>query len=227
MSKYLPSSPVGWLVVPAMIVALYMAFLYAPPEATMGDVQRIFYFHVPSAWIAFLAFGVVFVASIQWLRTRDLKWDALAVSATEVGVAFCTIALITGSIWAKPVWGTWWDWDPRLTTTLVLWLIYVSYIMLRSMVENPARRASLAAVVGIVGFIDVPIVFFSIRLWRTIHPVLITTESAGMAPAMLATLLVSLGAFTLLFVHILQIRLRLEQQRLEVHKLRDHLLYEG
>jgi heme exporter protein C len=227
MSKYLPSTPVGWLVAPAMVIALYMAFIYAPTEATMGDVQRIFYFHVPSAWIAFLAFGVVFVASIQWLRTRDLKWDAIAVSATEVGVAFCTIALITGSIWAKPTWGTWWDWDPRLTTTLVLWLIYVSYIMLRSMVENPARRASLAAVVGIVGFIDVPIVFFSIRLWRTIHPVVITSEGAGMSTSMLVTLLVSLAAFTLLFVHILQVRLRLEQQRLEVHRLRDQILYEG
>jgi heme exporter protein C len=227
MSKYLPTTPVGWLVAPAMVIALYMAFIYAPTEATMGDVQRIFYFHVPSAWIAFLAFGVVFVASIQWLRTRDLKWDAIAVSATEVGVAFCTIALITGSIWAKPTWGTWWDWDPRLTTTLVLWLIYVSYIMLRSMVENPARRASLAAVVGIVGFIDVPIVFFSIRLWRTIHPVVITSEGAGMSTSMLVTLLVSLAAFTLLFVHILQVRLRLEQQRLEVHRLRDQILYEG
>jgi heme exporter protein C len=227
MSKYLPTTPFCWLVAPAMVIALYMAFIYAPTEATMGDVQRIFYFHVPSAWIAFLAFGVVFVASIQWLRTRDLKWDAIAVSATEVGVAFCTIALITGSIWAKPTWGTWWDWDPRLTTTLVLWLIYVSYIMLRSMVENPARRASLAAVVGIVGFIDVPIVFFSIRLWRTIHPVVITSEGAGMSTSMLVTLLVSLAAFTLLFVHILQVRLRLEQQRLEVHRLRDQILYEG
>jgi heme exporter protein C len=227
MSKYLPSTPIGWLVAPAMVIALYMAFLYAPTEATMGDVQRIFYFHVPSAWIAFLAFGVVFVASIQWLRTRDMKWDAIAVSATEVGVAFCTVALITGSIWAKPTWGTWWDWDPRLTTTLVLWLIYVSYIMLRSMVENPARRASLAAVVGIVGFIDVPIVFFSIRLWRTIHPVVITSDSTGMPTSMLVTLLVCLAAFTLLFVHVLTIRLRLEQQRLEVHRLRDQMLYEG
>ena len=227
MSKYLPTTPLGWLVVPAMLIALFMAFLYAPTEATMGDVQRIFYFHVPSAWIAFLAFGVVFVASIQWLRTRDMKWDTVAVSATEVGVAFCTVALITGAIWAKPTWGTWWDWDPRLTTTLVLWLIYVSYIMLRSMVENPARRASLAAVVGIVGFVDVPIVFFSIRLWRTIHPVVITTDNTGMPVSMLVTLLVSLAAFTLLFVHILQVRLTLEQQRLEVHRLRDQILYEG
>lgn len=226
MIKYLPNTLTGWMVAPAIVIALFMAFVYAPTEATMGDVQRIFYFHMPSAWVAFLAFGVVFVASIQWLRTRDLKWDALAVSATEVGVAFCTVALVTGSIWAKPIWGTWWDWDPRLTTTLVLWLIYVSYIMLRSMVENPARRASLAAVVGIVGFIDVPIVFLSIRLWRTIHPVVITSESSGMDSPMLLTLAVSLVAFTLLFIHVLRLRLRLERQRLEVHQLRDELLYE-
>ncbi len=223
---WLPKGPLGWAVAVAMVAALYMAFLFAPTEATMGDVQRIFYFHMPSAMAAFMAFAVVFVASIQWLRTKQSKWDVMAVSATEVGVVFCTIALMTGSIWAKPIWGTWWDWDPRLTTTLILWLIYISYLMLRTTVENPARRASLAAVVGIVGFVDVPLVFMSIRWWRSIHPVLLTSDGFEMAPAMTATLMVCLVAFTLLFVHLLRLRMGLERQREEVNRLRDQILYE-
>lgn len=226
MNSFAPSTLLGWLVAPAMVVALYAAFLYAPTEATMGDVQRIFYFHVPSAWVAFLAFAVVFAASIQWLRTRQPRWDAVAVSSAEIGIMFCTLALLTGSLWAKPTWGTWWDWDPRLTTTLILWLIYVSYVMLRSVVDNPSRRASLAAVVGIVGFIDVPIVFMSIRWWRTIHPVVISGSSFEMAPPMALTLMVCLAAFTLLYVHLLRLRLALETQRAEVSRLRELVLYE-
>ena len=223
---WLPKGLLGWAVALAMVLALYMAFVFAPTEATMGDVQRIFYFHMPSAWVTFLAFGVVFVASIQWLRTKQPKWDMMAVSAAEVGVIFCSIALMTGSIWAKPIWGTWWDWDPRLTTTLILWLIYVSYLMLRTTVENPARRASLSAVVGIVGFIDVPLVFMSIRWWRSVHPVLLTSDGFEMAPSMTATLMVCLVAFTLLFVHLLRLRMALETQREEVNRLRDQILYE-
>lgn len=223
---YLPQNALGWVVAPAMVVALYAAFLFAPREATMGDVQRIFYFHVPNAWVAFLSFGVVFVASIQWLRTKGYWWDAVAVSAAESGIVFTTIALVTGSIWAKPTWGTWWDWDPRLTTTLILWLIYVSYMMLRSVVENPAKRASLAAVVGIVGFIDVPVVFMSIRWWRTIHPVVITGSSVDLDPSMIVTLMVCLATFTILFVHLLRLRIKLELQREEVYRLRETLLYD-
>ena len=223
---FLPRTAVGWLVVPAMVIALYAAFLFAPKEATMGDVQRIFYFHVPSAWVAFLSFGVVFVASIQWLRTKRYWWDALAVSSAEVGIVFTTTALLTGSIWAKPTWGTWWVWDPRLTTTLILWLIYMSYMMLRSAVENPSKRASLSAVVGIIGFIDVPVVFMSIRWWRTIHPVVITGSSINLAPTMIVSLVVCLVAFTIFFVHLLRLRLRLELQREEVYQLRELVLYE-
>ncbi len=223
---YLPTTALGWIVAPAMVIALYAALLFAPREATMGDVQRIFYFHVPNAWVAFLSFGIVFVASIQWLRTKSYWWDALAVSAAEAGIVFTTVALLTGSIWAKPTWGTWWDWDPRLTTTLILWLIYVSYMMLRSVVENPAKRASLAAVVGIVGFIDVPVVFMSIRWWRTIHPVVITGTSIELDPSMVVTLVVCLTAFTIFFVHLLRLRFKLELQREEVYQLRELVLYE-
>lgn len=218
MSKY--------LALPAMVVALYAALIYAPTEATMGDLQRIFYFHVPSAWVGFLSFAIVFVASIQWLRTKALRWDAVAVSAAEVGVVFTTVALVTGSLWAKPTWGTWWAWDPRLTATLILWLVYVSYLMLRSAVENPSQRASLAAVVGIVGFLDVPIVFMSIRWWRTIHPMVLSGSSFSLESSMLVTLLVCLGAFTLLLFHLLRLRLRLELHRREVYRLRDAVLEE-
>ncbi len=218
MSKY--------ILIPAMVIALYMALIFAPTEATMGDVQRIFYFHVPSATVGFLSFGVVFVASIQWLRTKRPRWDAIAVSGAEIGVVFTTAALITGSIWAKPTWGTWWDWEPRLTTTLILWLIYVSYMMLRSVVENPSKRASLAAVVGILGFIDVPVVFMSIRWWRSIHPVVITGSSINLDPSMTFTLVVCILTFVLLFVHLLRLRVTLELQREEVHRLRESVLYE-
>lgn len=215
-----------YLTPPIMIFALYAALIYAPTEVTMGELQRIFYFHVPSAWVGFLAFAIVFVASIQWLRTKAAHWDAVAVSAAEVGIIFTTLALLTGSLWAKPTWGTWWDWDPRLTTTLILWLIYVSYLMLRSAVENPSRRASLAAVIGIVGFLDVPIVFMSIRWWRTIHPTVLNASSFDLEWPMLVTLLVCLGAFTLLLFHLFRLRLKLELQRIEIYRLRDTVLEE-
>lgn len=224
--RFLPSDIPGWLLPPSIVAALYAAFLFAPTEATMGDVQRIFYFHVPSAWVGFLSFGTVFVASIQWLRTRRTWWDSLAVAAAEIGILFTTVALISGSIWAKSTWGTWWDWDPRLTTTLILWLIYVSYLMLRSAVENPSKRASLAAVVGIFGFIDVPVVFMSIRWWRTIHPDVLTSSGSGMGSTMTIALMVCLATFTLLFVHFLRMRLKLELQREEVNRLKDAILYE-
>ena len=200
----------------AGLLALYMAFVYAPKEATMGDVQRIFYFHVGAAWTALLAFFVVLLGGLAYLRTRDRRWDALALSSAEIGVVFTTLTLATGSIWAKPAWGAWWTWDPRLTTTTVLWLIYVSYLILRSTIDEPERRARFAAVVGIVGFVDVPIVFLSIRLWRTIHPVLVESEGFEMAPGMVHALLVALLACTLLYAYLLLVRTSLERRRLEL-----------
>jgi heme exporter protein C len=198
------------------LVALYMAFVYAPREATMGDVQRIFYFHVGAAWTAFLAFFVVFLGGLAYLRTGDRRWDALALSSAEIGVVFTTITLATGSIWAKPAWGAWWTWDPRLTTTTVLWLIYVSYLILRGAIDEPDRRARLAAVVGIAGFVDVPIVFLSIRLWRTIHPVLVESRGFDMAPEMVYALIAALLACTLIYAYLLLVRTSLERRRLEL-----------
>ena len=207
----------------AMVAALYLALVYAPEEASMGQVQRIFYFHVASGWTALLAFTVVFAASIAYLRGRDPRWDALALSAAEIGVLFTTLILLTGSLWAKPAWGTWWTWDPRLTTTLVLWLIYVSYLLLRGAVEGPTQRATFAAVVGIVGFVDAPIVFMSIRWWRTIHPVVVETSGFQMAGPMVVALLGALVAFSLLFAWLLALRFSLEQARMDVGYLRHRL----
>jgi len=182
-----------------MIAALYMVFLYVPTEKHSGIVQRIFYFHVPVAWVSFLAFFVTFIFSILYLWKRVMKWDAIAHASAEVGVIFTTLVLITGPIWAKPVWGIWWTWDARLTTSLVLWLTYVAYLLVRSYATEPARGARFGAVIGIVGFIDVPIVFMTVNLWRTQHPSAIVFEG-GLASPMLATLLVSIAAFTVLYV---------------------------
>ena len=182
-----------------MIAALYMVFLYAPTEKHTGIVQRIFYFHVPLAWSSFLAFFVTFIFSILYLWKRATKWDTIAHASAEVGVVFTTLVLITGPIWAKPVWGVWWTWDARLTTSLVLWLTYIAYLLVRSYVTESARGARFGAVIGIVGFIDVPIVFLAVNLWRTQHPTTIIFEGGLTAP-MLITLLVCVAAFTVLYV---------------------------
>ena len=195
----------------------------------MGDIQRIFYVHVPSAWTAFLAFFFVFLGGVAYLFTKNLKWDRIALACAEIGTIFCTIVLVTGPIWAKPVWGIWWTWDARLTSTLLLWLMYVSYLLLRDFLDEPARRATLSAVFGIFAFVDVPIVYFSIRLWRTQHPqpVLGGGEGSGLDPAMLKVLLLSWGAFSILFVFLAILRVRLEKSRDEVQQLRRALMMQG
>ena len=210
---------------PAILVSLYLVFVYVPTERTMGIVQRIFYFHVPSAMMSFLAFFIVFVASIAYLITRSRGWDITAHAAAELGVVFCSIVLITGPIWAKPIWGIWWTWDARLTLTLVTWLIYVSYLMLRSYLPEGARRANLAAVVGIVGALSVPINYMSIRWWRTQHPkpVIMGGENSGLAPPMALTFQVCMVAFLILFVALLLRRVVVEMLQDEV----DHLYREA
>ncbi len=210
----------GIVAVINIAIGLYMALFYAPMERTMGDAQRIFYFHVPSAWIGFLAFFIVFVSSLMFLWKRERKWDALALSAAEIGVIFTTLVLLTGPLWAKKAWGAFWVWDARLTTTLILWMIYVGYLMLRSSAEGE-RRARFAAVLAIVGFLDVPIIYISVQIWRTMHPQLLVTESGGLAPQMTQTLMVCLLSFTFLFAFLLIQRLRLEQARDQVHFLRE------
>ncbi len=217
------NSIIAWSTFVAIIVALYGVFIFVPTERTMGIIQRIFYFHVPLAWVAFVAFLMVFIASILYLWKKDRRWDILAHSSAEIGVVFCSLVLITGPIWAKPVWGAWWIWDVRLTTTLVLWLIYIAYLMLRTMAGGGTRTARFAAVFGIIGFIDVPIVFMSIRWWRSLHPIVIASEGSGLHPSMLATLLISLGAFTLLFVYLLRQRLSIEWVEVNLEEIREEM----
>jgi len=200
----------SWLCYISMMTALYMALIYAPSERTMGVVQRIFYFHVPSAWIAFLAFAVVAFASIRFLQTHNGKWDRLAQSSAETGILFLTLVLITGPLWAKPVWNVFWTWDARLTTSFVLWLIYIAYLMLRHYVIGRERGARFAAIFGIIGFVDVPVVYMSIRWWRTLHPapVIGGGTSSGLAPKMIFALLVCVVAFTILYTTLLVFRFK-------------------
>ncbi len=225
--NFLASARVAWVARGLLGVALlniaigfYMALWYAPQEKTMGDAQRIFYFHVPSAWIGFLAFFVVFVASILFLWKRERKWDALALSAAEIGVVFITLVLLTGPLWAKKAWGAFWVWDARLTTSLILWMIYIGYLMLRSTAETE-RRARFAAVLAIVGFLDVPLIYISVQLWRTMHPQLLITESGGLEQRMTQTLMVCLLSFTWLFAYLLLQRVRLERLRDQLNILRE------
>ena len=217
----------GVVLLLAMIINLYLIFMFAPEERSMGQVQRIFYFHVPSAWVAFLAFFVLFVASVRYLWKKERKYDLVANSAGEIGVVFATLVLITGPIWARPVWNTWWQWSPRLTLFFVLWFIYIAYLMLRNFVEDEEKGARFAAVFGIVGFIDVPIVYFSIRLWNDIHPrpVIAGGSDSGLHPDMKVTFYFSLFTFTLLFLNLLIHRVQLQKSRVAISEIKKQLTY--
>lgn len=192
-----------------MLGAIYMVFVYVPSDRVQGVIQRIFYFHVPLAFLTFLAFGVVAVASALYLWKGSRGWDRLAHSSAEVGMVFCTLVLTTGPIWAKPVWGTWWTWDARLTTTLILWLIYAAYLMVRSTAGSGEQAARYAAILGIVGVVDIPIINRSVYWWRTIHPAVIVTREGGSGlsdPRMQLAFGVCLAAFLLLYVWLVTVR---------------------
>jgi heme exporter protein C len=201
--------------------AAYAIFFVAPEEATMGAIQRIFYFHIASGWTAGVAFFLSFVANVAYLARRTARWDWLGISAVEVGLAFTTVVLISGPIWAKPVWGIWWTWDARLTSTIVLWLLYVSYLVLRSLVEDGRRRAVVSAVFGIFAFLDVPLVYFSIRIWRTQHPqpVIAGGAGSGLDPVMWQVVLLSWTALLAVMGLLVWQRYRLEAVRHEVAEL--------
>jgi len=204
-----------------MAAAGYAIFFVAPQESTMGEIQRIFYFHVTSAWTGFLAFFVVFIANIAYLAGRKPKWDWLGVSSAEVGLMFTTVVLVTGPIWAKPVWGIWWTWDARLTSTFVLWLMYIAYLVLRNLLVDAERRATISAVFGIFAFLDVPIVYMSIRWWRTQHPqpVIGGGEGSGLDPAMWRVFLMALAAMIGLMTVLVRQRYRLEELRHQAQEL--------
>jgi heme exporter protein C len=200
----------------------YLGFYYAPIEKSMGVIQKIFYLHLPSAFSSFVALGICFYANLMYVFKRQQKWDWLGVSAAEVGLAFISVVLVTGPIWAHPVWGIWWTWDARLTLTFVLWLLYISYLLLRSMLEEPDKRALFSALFGIFAFLDVPLVYFSIRWWRTQHPqpVILGGPGSGLEARMRVSYLLVWAAFTGLLVLLLNARYKLEAMRASVEELR-------
>ena len=210
----------------AMIVALWAVFIYVPNEADQGVVQSIFYFHVPSAITTFMCIGLVALASAMYLWRGGNGWDRLAHASAEVGLLFCTIVLTTGPIWARPIWGTWWTWDARLTTTLILWLIYVAYLVVRAWAPSRDQGARYAAILGIVGAIDVPIIQKSVHWWRTIHPaVLVTREGTyGLVDGrMQLTLLLSFIAVFLVACWLLWVRVESARLQDDVEALRLQL----
>ena len=197
----------------ALTASLWMVFFYVPTEAEMGVVQRIFYVHVPSAWVAFLAFGIVALCSLGYLWLRDERLDAISVASAELGLLFTTIVLVTGPLWGKIAWGAWWVWEPRLTLTLLLWFIYVGYFILRGAADSPERGKRFAAILGIVGAVDIPLIHLSVTWFRSQHPeaVILRPEGPQAAPEIVQTLLVSFLAFTLLFFGLLMVRYGLER----------------
>src|SRR2546427_5402268 len=208
----------GILALASAFVATWMALVWAPADAVQGEVYRIMFVHVPSAWLAYLAFVVVFLASVGWLWSKRPIFDAIAVSSAEIGVLFTGLALVAGSIWAKPTWGVWWTWEPRLITTAVMFVMYVGYLLLRGLSTDFARRATRAAVFGIIAVIDVPVVHLSVLWANSLHQ-LPTVLRAGGSPAldgsMLLTLMVSLGAYTLIYAYFMTARVSLELGRQE------------
>jgi heme exporter protein C len=194
----------------ALAVSAVLSLLVAPPDAVQGEVQRLMYVHVPAAWLAYLSFAVVFVASAAYLITSRTRWDRIAAASAEVGVVFTALTIVLGALWGKPVWGTWWTWDPRLTTTAVMLLIYLAYLSLRRMADSPRRRARWSAVLGVVGFVDVPIVHMSVVWWRSLHqePTVLRPGAPTIAGSMLTALLVAVAAFTIVWAYLIAVRVR-------------------
>lgn len=210
----------GMLAAAALIGGFWMIFFHAPTEREMGVVQRIFYVHVPSAWVAFLAFGIVALCSLGYLWLKDERLDAISLAAAELGIVFTTAVLLTGPLWGKIAWGAWWVWDMRLTLTLLLWFIYLGYFMVRGAAENPERGKRFAAIVGVVGAVDIPLIHLSVQWFRSQHPqpVILRPEGPAAAPEIVQTLLVNLLGFTLAFFALLLARYALERagQRVEL-----------
>lgn len=203
-----------------MIVSIWMIFLFAPTDAIQGQPQRIFYFHVPTAWLGMLGFAVVTIAGIGYLVKKDERWDWAARASAELGAFFITLALITGSIWGKTTWGTWWTWDARLTTTLILWFIYIGYLMLRSYMGRTHAGARAGAVLAIIGIIDVPIIYESVNWWRTLHPVAQVGVPDALPPSVVLTLMVSLTTFTLLYSFLMIQLYQLQRMQTLAQRLR-------
>ncbi len=221
-----------------MLAALYMALIWAPDSVNLTSAperyaQRIFYFHVSSAWLGFVAFIMAAASSILYLITRQERWDIWGLASVEIGLVFFSMVLISGSIWAKPTWNVWWTWDPRLTISTIAWLLYIGYLMLRGAIDNPEQRARFAAVYALVAALSVPINWMSIRWWRTIHPAVVlpgkNEESAmggfGMSDSIEFTLYFCLFAFTVFYITLMYHRIRLENLTRRVERLKYKMLY--
>ncbi len=214
-----------WLSVICLGIATYLALVYAPTELVMGDVQRVFYFHIGTAWVGLLGFILAAILGIVYLVTKDLKWDVVEVAAVEISVVFFFITIVLGSVWARPAWNTWWTWDPRLTTAAITELVYVAYFMLRSGIEDPDRRARFGAVYALLGGLSAPITFMAIRLFRSIHPVVIgaaneNQEKMNMSGDMRVAFFFALFAFTIIFIDLFWNRIRLGQLENKVEQLK-------
>lgn len=220
----LASLLLGTLACAGMLVSIWMIFLYAPMDAIQGEPQRIFYFHVPIAWLAMLGFAIVAAGGIGYLITKDERWDWAARAAAELGALFATLTLITGSIWGKTTWGTWWTWDARLTTTLILWFIYIGYLMLRSYMGRTPESARAGTVLAIIGVIDVPIIYESVNWWRTLHPAAEVGVPGALPPSVVLTLMVSLTSFTLLFAFLMLQLYQLQRLQTLAQRLRATLM---
>lgn len=220
------------LAVLALVAAFCLVMFYAPLEIEMGMVQKVFYFHVASGWTGMLGFLVATLSAIAYLKNNDLKWDVAGLAGVEIGMVFMLLCIVSGSIWARPIWNTWWTWDPRLTTALVMELVYAAYLLLRSGVDEPMRRARFAAVYAIVGFLSVPMTFLSIRIFRTIHPVIVggsdpsALGSFAMTGRMQLTFFFGLIAFSILFAAFYWHRLRLGMLQRELDERKMELTAE-
>lgn len=220
----------NWITGAIFAVALYMVLFFAPREAVMGDVQRVFYFHVAAGWVGALAFVVATVSGAMYLARKERRWDNMALASVEIGVVFTFINIVSGSIWARPIWNTWWTWDWRLVTASVMELIYIAYLLLRQGVDDPDRRARFGAVYSIVFFFSVPLTFLSIRIFRTIHPVVIGSNDPSaqgtfdMSPKMRVAFFFSLFTFTFVYITLLWHRLRLQRLVEKVDLLKTKLL---
>ncbi len=214
-------SPLAIVVLVMLAAFAYFAFVFAPEDELQGAMQRIFYIHVPSAWICFVGFGVTFLASIAYLSSRKEKWDTIAASSAEIGTLFTTVVLVTGMMWGHAIWGVYWTWEPRLTSFLVLWLMYLGYLAVRAYVPDPARRARFSAVIGIIAFIDVPIIYLSVNWWRTLHPqqVIVTGDGPHMPAAMVIALMVGLTTFSLVYVYLMRLRLDVARLATELEEI--------
>ena len=206
-----------------LVISTYLALVFAPTEAVMGDVQRVFYFHIGTAWVGLVGFVLAAGTGIAYLVTKDMKWDRLEVAAVEVSTIFFFITIVLGSIWARPAWNTWWTWDPRLTTAAVTELIYIAFFMLRQGIEDPERRARFGAVSAILGGLSAPITFMVIRLFRTIHPIVVGSgegEKLPLTSDMRVAFFFALFAFTVIFIDLMWHRIRLGSLEEKVEQLK-------